>query len=202
MARKADPELREERRRQVLDAARECFIHQGFRGASINDICAAAGIGPGLLYHYFPSKEALIEAIAERDAARTLDLLRAASAHPDFIEGLLTEGLQELASPTLDLDGPLSAEILAEAARNPRVAAILRDYMRQMDEQLRGVLRAAQSEGRLARDIDPDDATLLLTVVAEGYLLRRTADPDFHSGARIDRLRVLLQRALGMPKRP
>lgn len=202
MARKVDQELRKERRRQVLDAARDCFVRQGFRGASINDICAAAGIGPGLLYHYFSSKEALIEAIAEHDIARTLDLLRAASSHSDFIEGLLTEGLQELASPSFGLQGPLAAEIFAEAGRNPRMASVLRGYLRQMDAELTRVLVAAQKAGRLAEGIEPEDVTMLLAVVGEGYLLRRAADPEFHSDTRIERLRLLLRRALGLPKNP
>jgi AcrR family transcriptional regulator len=52
----------EERRLQILDTALDVFASKGFAAASIKDIAAAAGISQGLLYHYFNSKEALLEA--------------------------------------------------------------------------------------------------------------------------------------------
>ena len=42
-----------------LAAAQRCFVRSGFHGASMQDICAEAGMSPGNLYRYFPSKEAL-----------------------------------------------------------------------------------------------------------------------------------------------
>jgi len=55
----------QERRVQILDTALEVFARQGFRGSSIQDIARAAAISPGLLYHYFPSKDELLRAIIE-----------------------------------------------------------------------------------------------------------------------------------------
>ncbi len=68
--RKVDPVKYEEKRRDILQAAMQCFVRDGFRGASISDICAAAGISPGHLYHYFPGKEAIIGAMAETRLGR------------------------------------------------------------------------------------------------------------------------------------
>ena len=71
--RKVDRAKYDEKRQHILEAAEGCFQRDGFRGASISDICAAAGMSPGHLYHYFDSKEAIIEAIfesrLEREAA-------------------------------------------------------------------------------------------------------------------------------------
>ncbi len=50
----------EARRLQVLDAARACFARSGFRGASMQEICAEAKMSPGALYRYFPTKEELL----------------------------------------------------------------------------------------------------------------------------------------------
>ena len=61
--RRVDPVKHEEKKQEILGAARRCFIRNGFRGASIADICAEAGISPGHLYHYFPSKEAIVGAM-------------------------------------------------------------------------------------------------------------------------------------------
>ncbi len=57
----------DERRRQILAAARICFARAGFHGASMGQICAEAQMSPGALYRYFPSKDAIIEAIADEE---------------------------------------------------------------------------------------------------------------------------------------
>ncbi len=51
----------DQRRVQILDAARACFASAGFHGASMHQICAEARMSPGALYRYFPSKDAIIE---------------------------------------------------------------------------------------------------------------------------------------------
>jgi AcrR family transcriptional regulator len=56
----------EARRVQFMDSALEVFAARGFDGTSVKDLAEAAGATQGLLYHYFPSKEALLEAALER----------------------------------------------------------------------------------------------------------------------------------------
>src|ERR1700676_2390852 len=68
--RKVDQAKYEERRVQILKAAEDCFRRDGLRGASIDDICTAAHMSPGHLYHYFDSKEAIIEALFESHQKR------------------------------------------------------------------------------------------------------------------------------------
>lgn len=60
--RKAKPETRE----ALLEAARTLFLRQGYTATGIDEICAAAGITKGALFHYFESKEALGGAALER----------------------------------------------------------------------------------------------------------------------------------------
>jgi AcrR family transcriptional regulator len=55
----------EERRLQILETALAVFASNGFKGTSIKDMAAAAGISQGLMYHYFTSKEDLLEATVE-----------------------------------------------------------------------------------------------------------------------------------------
>ncbi|MDX8523760.1 TetR/AcrR family transcriptional regulator [Mesorhizobium sp. MSK_1335] len=63
------PELRRE---QLLDHAQALFLTHGYDRASLNDVIAAAGVSKGAFYHYFASKEALLEALAERFARQAL----------------------------------------------------------------------------------------------------------------------------------
>ncbi|CDX44966.1 putative transcriptional regulator [Mesorhizobium sp. SOD10] len=63
------PELRRE---ELLDHAQALFLMHGHDKASLNDVIAVAGISKGAFYHYFASKEALLEALAERFARQAL----------------------------------------------------------------------------------------------------------------------------------
>lgn len=57
------PALPDERRDAILDAALACFVTQGFHGTAVPEISRRAGIATGTLYHYFPSKEAIVNAL-------------------------------------------------------------------------------------------------------------------------------------------
>lgn len=54
---------KEARPGEIVDAARDEFVARGFSEARIDDIAARAGVSKGLVYVYFPSKEALFEAV-------------------------------------------------------------------------------------------------------------------------------------------
>ncbi len=62
-----DPSDDSAKRRQIIEGAREIFLRDGFDGASMNDITRAAGVSKGTVYAYFPSKEALFEALIRED---------------------------------------------------------------------------------------------------------------------------------------
>ncbi|HEX6663036.1 MAG TPA: TetR/AcrR family transcriptional regulator [Gaiellaceae bacterium] len=53
----------EDKRRLILEAAVHVFAHKGYHAARVGDIAEEAGVAHGLLYHYFPSKESLLETI-------------------------------------------------------------------------------------------------------------------------------------------
>src|SRR5436190_8052754 len=59
------PKVVEDRREQIIDAAVRVFAQKGFTRATNKDIAREAGITPGLIYHYFESKEAVLKAIIE-----------------------------------------------------------------------------------------------------------------------------------------
>jgi AcrR family transcriptional regulator len=71
MARPADPHRREE----ILQAATEVFIEQGYSEARLADIAKRAGIVISTLYLYFDSKEAMVRAIAQHIRQELLDQL-------------------------------------------------------------------------------------------------------------------------------
>jgi AcrR family transcriptional regulator len=77
----------EDRRDQLLEHAAALFAERGYRATRITDIARAAGVAKGLLYWYFPSKEALLTELAQ-DVLRGLRELQrtALLATPDPLE--------------------------------------------------------------------------------------------------------------------
>jgi len=59
-----------ERRRQILDAARDVFARRGYHAATIDDIVAATGVARGTFYLYFDDKRAVFEALIDGFSAR------------------------------------------------------------------------------------------------------------------------------------
>ena len=64
-----------EKRLQILEGARRCFMAQGFDGASMNDIVKSAGVSKGTVYAYFPSKEKLFESLVFHDKRRQAEAM-------------------------------------------------------------------------------------------------------------------------------
>jgi len=86
--RRLSPELRRE---QLLDAALALAAGGDIAAISVGEVAAHAGVSEGLLYHYFPTKQALVAAAVRRAADAFIDDLRAAAAGPPLER--LTAGL-------------------------------------------------------------------------------------------------------------
>lgn len=189
--------LREERRRQVLDAALECFRSEGFRGASMADICQAARMSPGHLYHYFAGKEAIIEAIAEDDLARRLAEVERAAAAPDVLDALISFGVETRDHATSGgLGGALRAEIAAEASHNPRIAAILSRFHGRLEARLAEVLAVAQRQGQVDPALDPAVLAVVVGLMADGFHARLASEPGLAERERMLAMGAVLRRML------
>jgi AcrR family transcriptional regulator len=117
----------EARRQQILDAACDCVRQAGFHGASMADIAKAAGLSVGQIYRYFENKEAIIAAIVAQDLAEMREKFAEMESRPGDLLDAMTEHLPEAVDKCFDPGrAALTLEVLAEAARNPKVAGILR----------------------------------------------------------------------------
>ncbi len=68
-------EIREGKRRQILDAAIECFATTGYHAVSISDLAKHAGVSKGLMYNYFSSKDELLKTIFHEVMTEMMGLL-------------------------------------------------------------------------------------------------------------------------------
>ncbi len=176
--RRANVQLKSDRRAEILEAAQRCFVRSGFHGASMQDICTEAGMSPGNLYRYFPSKEALIAGIAERDRAEVAQEFASADlSHGLFavLEGMAHHHFAERP----DEQVLLCTEISAEARRNPEIARISSAFDADVKRWLVDLFRAGAERGDIPPDIDLDAVVTMLMIIADGVWWRRALDRDF-----------------------
>lgn len=145
---------------EVLDAALAVFVEKGFAAAKVDEIARQAGVSKGLVYLYFPSKEALLEGIVRRALAPIADdavnRLAAFEGDPrDAIAMLLTVVCGQLSDPA---KMAIPKVVISEVVRFPAIAAM---YRREVIDKVRPALEVMLKRGVSAgylRDIDPEMA--------------------------------------------
>jgi TetR/AcrR family transcriptional regulator, fatty acid metabolism regulator protein len=142
-----------DRRRELLDAAVRVFARKGFRGARVGDIAEEAGVAHGLLYHYFRSKDEVLETIFRE----TWQLLQ---SDLERIEGAgvpLREQLRRFARIYLGswlMTPELIGVLVREIARSPDVGERV-DEIQGVFVALERIIRAAQERGEVRADCHP-----------------------------------------------
>jgi TetR/AcrR family transcriptional repressor of mexJK operon len=144
----------DERRARYLDVALHLFLQHGFNGVSTDQLATAAGGSKATLYRYFPSKEALFEAIIDDIAAPAL----ATEGDGTWNDVDLEDGLRRIGRATADaaLD-PRTISLMrlavGEHARFPQLAATLFEHgPSRTYSRLRGFLSAKVEAGEIAVD--------------------------------------------------
>jgi TetR/AcrR family transcriptional regulator, repressor for uid operon len=184
IVRRANTQLQSDRRDEILGAAQRCFVRAGFHGASMQEICAEAGMSPGNLYRYFPSKEALIAGIAERDRAEVGQHF----ARADLSHGLFNvlEAMTRHYFTKWPMERVLlCTEVMSEARRNSEIARISASFDADVRTWLKDLLRAAAERGDIPGDLDFDGVITMLMIITDGLWWRRALEPDFDPEAMV-----------------
>lgn len=195
MARTVDPEKHQAKRQEILSAAASLFATQGFQATTVAQICAAAGISAGSLFHYFSSKRALFAAlITSDDDDETAARLAAAHLADDPVTGLL-DFVDDLAAAAAEPVVPgLVLEAMLQAGRDPELAQLMGEGS---DAEQAGVAvllaRAAQ-----ARVVDPaldvDEAAAWIMALVGAIYLHAATDERFDPARQLPHLRRTVQR--------
>lgn len=199
MARLANPALAQRRRDQILAAAMACFRRRGFHQTTMQEICAAAEISAGALYHYFGSKAEIIGAIVEeaREGANAT-FLRLAE-QKGLIEALCLTA-SEFFGRLAEGDGALMAEIIAESIRDDAISTQMHRSDENSLRQTAAAIRAAQQRGEVDPALDAETAAHTLMAAIEGIGMRRAFLRDPDSSVAEAQFRTFLERYLS--KRP
>jgi AcrR family transcriptional regulator len=175
MKRSADPKV-EARRQQIVDAASNCARRAGFHGASMAEIAQAAGLSVGQIYRYFESKEAIIAAIVARDMAEMRDKFSEIERSGEPLLQAILDRCAAAVGESYDLErSALKLEVLAEAARNPQVAAILQEA--DAEERALGLALLQQIAPPGCDDRELAARGEVLSMLFEGMAVRAVNNP-------------------------
>jgi AcrR family transcriptional regulator len=181
-----------DKRRQILDAAVHVFARQGFHTCRVSDIADEAGVAYGLVYHYFSSKEEILDTLfVER-----WNLMLEAIAEADSRERSPREKLLAIAGFIVDSyrhDPEVMKVIIVEVTRAANTFG--RTHLSQIREaydQIASIVARAQAEGSFRPEIDPNFAALAFYGLIEQVLTSWIFDSAPVDQGHLERAKALI----------
>jgi AcrR family transcriptional regulator len=168
---KISAERMEQTRRRLVDAAIQVMSNGQGGVVTTRRILEAAGLSAGALYHYFDSKDALYDAVADRFAESDSSLVQLSSGadateavrhHAHLFAGLFRSGRRDTLLSQLRVAAFGSASLRERLAR----------YDGSVVGRLAATNRVTQQLGIFRTDVDPEAVAEVLEMFWEAYLLR------------------------------
>ena len=166
----------EETRIKIIEAAIKLFSNNGYNKASVDDICAEAGISKGAFYHHFKSKQELFLALLD-GWLQTIDSAIEASkdmtAPETFMQ--MTEAFPYIFETAGD-GLPMFLEFWLQASRDKKIwEASIAPY-RRYHKHFTSLIKKGVDEGSFV-EVDPELASRMIVSTAMGLLLQSLLDP-------------------------
>jgi AcrR family transcriptional regulator len=186
-----------ELRREIIDAAFECFAANGYHATGIADIAARLGIGHGTFYRYFANKRDIVEHVINDLIERVVATLTAENA-PDA-----PHSLEEYRAQTARI-GDALADVFGEDPRVPRMllleapgidkemGARILDFFALATTLTAAYVQHGVTEGYLPADLDVDNTARAINGMILASVLAALHDPDVDQ----QRLRAAIQRVM------
>jgi TetR/AcrR family transcriptional regulator, fatty acid metabolism regulator protein len=170
----------EDKRRLILDAAVRVFARKGYHTCRVGDIAEEAGVAHGLLYHYFRSKEELLETIFRETWRDVLDAVRAVEETDETARERLA-GIAKILLRAWRRDPDVVRVLVREVTRSSQL-------QRQIDEidaafsGLERIIARGQADGEFRADVDPRMVSYVfygaLEEILTGWVLGQLEDGD------------------------
>jgi TetR/AcrR family fatty acid metabolism transcriptional regulator len=169
-----------DRRRQILAAAVKVFAQKGFHASRVGDIAEEAGIAYGLVYHYFASKEDLLETIFRTTWTEMLARVREVE-EAGVPASEAVRQVTALLLRTWRRDPDLVRVLVREVTRNPHVQQEVEEITAAM-QALERIVRRGQESGEFRTELDPRVAAAVfygaLEEVLSSWVLGALPDRD------------------------
>lgn len=168
----------DDRREQILEAARRCFLREGFHTTSMQDIFTEAGLSAGAVYRYFPGKEQIVAAIAASVFDAFLELIAGTA------ERFRLPGLVDVVDELFDVIDRLQRErqipaialqVWAESLRDPRLSRLFHEEMSGITVHLQELIERSQRTGMVSDTLSPRALASSISMMMQGYVVQRVA---------------------------
>ncbi|HEX5440145.1 MAG TPA: TetR/AcrR family transcriptional regulator [Ktedonobacterales bacterium] len=195
------PDVSDQRRHQIMDAAFAVFSRLGFERASMDDIAKEAGVSKGALYLYYKSKDAIISKLLQIFFDQAFKQIRTIAAG----EGSAAEQLLTFAHVlTREMDRmvavqPITLQFYAIAARHEETRRLLRIYFSEYCKQVEAIVQRGVAQGEFRADLNPAEVAITHTALFEGLALLWLVNPqgtDWHK--QVESATKLLLQGLGV----
>jgi len=170
----ANQQIKDARREALLVAARRVFARNGLAATRVSDIAAEGHVSQGLVYHYFPNKEALFTEIVEEALRQTAALAATALQQPatawqrlEYLCGQMLDGVREEPDYVLVI-----LQAFTSAAAPERARAAVAEYGRQTFTHIVALIAEGQAE-RSVGSGNPADLATAFTACIQGIALAR-----------------------------
>jgi AcrR family transcriptional regulator len=168
----------DDKRRLILDAAVRVFARQGFDNSRVGDVAREAGVAYGLVYHYFGSKDAVLEAVFREQWGRLLAAVALAEETGETAPEQLALVVKIVLRTWRD-DPDLVRLLVREITRSPHIQDEL-DEIGQAFASLERIVARGQEEGAFRPGLDPQLAAWMLygglEEVLTGWVLGQLPD--------------------------
>jgi TetR/AcrR family transcriptional regulator, fatty acid metabolism regulator protein len=168
----------EDKRQLILAAAVRVFAAQGYEASRVGDVAKEAGVAYGLVYHYFGSKEAVLEAVFREQWGRLLAAVALAEETGDSAPEQLELVVKIVLRSWRD-DPDLVRLLVREITRSPHIQDEL-DEIGQAFASLQRIVVRGQEEGTFRPDIDAQIAAWMvygaMEQVLTGWVLGQLPD--------------------------
>lgn len=182
---KVNEEYLDARRKLIIESAYRCFARKGFHQTTMRDIYAEAGLSPGAVYHYFTSKDDIIEASFLFDYQRSRPIFEQAASNADplaAIDDLINffyAGLESAAALGADR---VNIQGWGEALFSKRLQSPLLEFFYDFRALLAGLVRRGQAAGKINPNIDPEAAGEVVLSSFLGLYLQKAFVPQLEVG--------------------
>ena len=173
------PDVSEERKEQIIEAALRVFLKRGIQKTRMDDIVEESGLSKGALYWYFKSKDDLIIGIVDtlfEQEFKTLEEfdLQAGSAKEvlkEFVEIMIADFNR------ITMLMPVFFEFFALAMRSKTIRSMFKEYFHKYMSFLVPIIERGIESGEF-REVNAYDAAISMGAVMEGTFLLKAYDPD------------------------
>ena len=158
-------------RARIVEEAAALIHERGVAATTLEDVKVAAEVSGSQMYHYFPDKDELVQAVIDYHADGIVSRNRQALGSANGVE-VWRKMVITAAKRTKAKGGCALGSLVGQLAESdPEARALIASGFDQWAAAISDGLRSLHAEGKLPSDIDPDDLAITLLATLEGGLL-------------------------------